>query len=153
MHHLRFVVLGLLLSGPGVWGCKNSSEQVAAPPARATTAPAPAPVALRVTTIEVGKAVDAQKRVAQPTATFSPGDTLYVSVVTEGTSPSATLGARWTYDGTTVIKEDSQTIAPTGPAATEFHVDKPSGWPAGKYKVEITLNGNSAGTKQFDVTL
>ena len=153
MRHLRVVVLGLVLSGLGLSGCKDSSEPppTPAPQAKATLPSAPAPAALRITAIELGKAVDAEKRVGQPTTTFSPGDTVYVSVVTDGTSPSATLSAKWTYDGTTLVKEDSQTIAPTGPAATEFHVDKPSGWPAGTYKVEISLNGSPVGAKEFEV--
>ena len=150
MHHLRFIVLGLVISGLAVSGCKKSSEPPPAPQAKATLPPAPAPVALRITAIELGKAVSAQKRIEQPTTTFAPGDTLHVSIVTEGTSPGATLGAKLTYDAT-VIKEDSQTVAPTGPAATYFHVAKPGGWPAGKYKVEISLNGSPAGTKEFEV--
>jgi hypothetical protein len=42
-------------------------------------------------------------------------------------------------------------IAPTGPATTEFHISKPSGWPAGKYKVEISADGAPAGSKEFEV--
>jgi hypothetical protein len=34
---------------------------------------------------------------------------------------------------------------------TEFHISKPDGLPAGKYKVEVLLNGNAAGSKDFTV--
>ena len=44
-----------------------------------------------------------------------------------------------------------ESIAPTGPAVTEFHIAKPDGWPLGKYKVEILLNGQTAQTKDFTV--
>jgi hypothetical protein len=150
MQHFRFVVLGFVLSGLGLWGCAAPSD----PPAHAnvTLAPPPAPAPLRVTAIELGNALNAQKHVAQPTTKFSPGDTLYVSVVTEGTSPSATLGAKWTYGGTTLIKQDTQTIATTGSAATEFHAAKPGGWPSGKYRVEISVDGSPGGVKEFEVT-
>ena len=43
------------------------------------------------------------------------------------------------------------TIAPDGPAVTEFHVTKPSGWPPGSYKLEIMLDGKTAATKSFSV--
>ena len=49
------------------------------------------------------------------------------------------------------MKEASETIAPIGPAVTEFHIAKPSGWPAGKYRVEIASNGSPIGTKEFEV--
>jgi hypothetical protein len=34
---------------------------------------------------------------------------------------------------------------------TEFHIAKPGGWPQGKYKVEILLNGVTAETEDFEV--
>jgi hypothetical protein len=49
------------------------------------------------------------------------------------------------------VHEDSRTIAPTGPAVTEFHIMSPQPWPAGAYKVEVMLNGVSAGTRDFTV--
>jgi hypothetical protein len=45
----------------------------------------------------------------------------------------------------------SETIAPTGPAATEFHISKTGGWPTGQYRVEVTANGVPAGSKDFTV--
>jgi outer membrane usher protein FimD/PapC len=50
------------------------------------------------------------------------------------------------------VDESTQTIAPTGDARTEFHMSKPDGWPAGKYKLEVLVNGTTAGTKDFEVT-
>ena len=149
----RVLALVFVLAASSLPGCGGSSEPPPEPQVKATLpAPvAPAPAAVRVTAIEVGKAVNAQKRVEQPTTSFAPADTLYVSVMTDGAAPNATLAARWLFEGDTVVKEDTQTIAPSGPAATEFHVAKPSGWPAGKYKVEIALNGTPAGAKEFEV--
>ena len=45
----------------------------------------------------------------------------------------------------------SQTIAPSGPAVTTFHISKPDGWPTGNYKVEISLNGTAVSSKDFTV--
>jgi hypothetical protein len=68
-----------------------------------------------------------------------------------GTSPQATLRARWAYQDGQVVKELLETIAPTGKARTEFHIVKPDGWPAGKYSVTVSLDGAAAGTKEFEV--
>jgi hypothetical protein len=126
-----------------------------APPPPAVQAPAPAPVPAGVTVgvITVGKAIGADKKVSAVTETFSKGDTMYASVDTTGQG-TATLKAKWTYhkDGkVAVVSEDTQTIAPTGPATSEFHVSKPDGWPVGDYQVEIFVGDKSAGVKKFSV--
>ena len=107
--------------------------------------------AVRVTDVNLGRSLNADKTVGDNTESFRPADTIYASVVTDGSSPSATLKARWTYQDGQVVDESVQTIAPTGKATTEFHISKPDGWPAGKYKVEVSLNGVSADTKDFEV--
>ena len=122
----------------------------APPPAAPVTPPPPAP-AVTVTAVELGNQVGTDKRVTQQMTSFAPTDTIYATVVTNGSAPSATLTAKWTYQDGQVVNESTQTIAPTGPAATEFHISKPDGWPAGTYKVEVSLNGRSTGTKEFEV--
>ena len=108
---------------------------------------------VKVTQIDVGRSVTADKAIAEKTDSFRPADTFYVSVKTDGSGPSATLTARWTYEDGQVVDESTQTILPTGGAtATEFHLAKPDGWPAGEYKVEVLLNRASAGTREFKVT-
>jgi len=77
-------------------------------------------------------------------------DPIYAAVSTSG-SGTATIGAKWTYQDGQTVKEDSKSIAPTGPATTSFQISKPDGWPAGNYKVEISLNGQPAGSKDFSV--
>ncbi|WP_266170273.1 hypothetical protein [Dyella subtropica] len=47
------------------------------------------------------------------------------------------------------MKEDSKSFAPIGPTTTGFEISKPDGWPAGNYKVEISLSGQPAGSKDF----
>ena len=106
---------------------------------------------VRVTEIDLGRSLAADKGIADKTSEFRPSDTIYVSVETDGTSPQATLLTRWTYQDGQVVNESSQTIAPAGDARTEFHISKPDGWPAGKYTLEVFLNGSAAVTKQFDV--
>ena len=120
----------------------------------ASPAPAPAPAAataVRVTDVDLGRAVGQDKRVTDKADSFTPSETIYVSVRTEGSASTATLKARWTYEGGQVVQESSQTIVPTGTAVTEFHVAKADGWPKGAYKVEVFLNGNSVETESFKV--
>ena len=149
---LYVVVLGGAVS---VLGCKKEapppSESGSADTA-AAAAPAPAaPEAFAVSEVTLGKAIDADKRVASPATTFGPKDTIYASVATTGSAPSKTLTAKWTFQDGQTVKEGSETIAPTGPAVTEFHIDKKSGWPVGKYKVEIAVDGAAAGSKDFEI--
>jgi hypothetical protein len=107
--------------------------------------------AVRVTDVSLGRAIGADKAVSDSTEKFRPSDTIYASVATDGTAPSATLRAKWTFEDGQTVEESSRTIAPSGRERTEFHIAKPSGWPAGKYKVEVFLNDQSTSTKTFEV--
>jgi hypothetical protein len=108
-------------------------------------------VGVRVAQVDMGRSLTADKRIDDDTESFKPNDTVYASIATEGAAPTATLRARWTYQDGQVVDESTQTIAPTGAARTEFHISKPDGWPAGKYKLEVFLNDASAATKDFEV--
>ena len=149
-----FFLLGLCLAF--IFAACGKSEpppapQTTAPPPAAPLTPPPAASVVTVTTVELGNQIGADKRVTQQRTSFAPTDTIYATVVTNGSAPSATLTAKWTYQDGQVVNDSTQTIAPTGPAATEFHISKPDGWPAGTYKVEVSLNGRSTGTKEFEV--
>ena len=137
----------------------GKKEPPAPPPPPPAPAPAPmpppppAPVGVTLSSVTLGKAVGADKRVSSPSEAFAKGDTIFASIDTTGTG-SATLSARWTYskDGKTVtVKEDTATISATGPSTSEFHISKPDGWPLGTYQVEIAVNGKSAASKSFKV--
>lgn len=139
------ILLLAAVSTATIAGCKKGSDTGSTGTA-STTAAAPT-----ISEVQLGRKLSADKRVADATSTFSPRDTIYVVAVTQGSSPNATVTARWTYeDGGQVVKEDSRTIAPSGNEATEFHISKPSGWPKGKYRVTLTLGGSSE-SKDFEV--
>jgi hypothetical protein len=148
-HGPRMFTLGFALAAVGLVGCKKET-----PPPQSETAaaaPAPAPTPFSITVIEVGKQVGPDKRITSPTTTFGRKDTIHASVASDGAAPRKIIAAKWTYQDGQVVKEAAETIAPTGPAATEFHISKPSGWPVGKYKVEISVDGSPAGSKDFEV--
>lgn len=162
MHRNTIRVLAVVaLAAPLALGaCKRSDTSTTAaspPPAAAPKVESPPPAAppaaapFRVTSVEVGNAIGPDKRVTTPTATLSSGDTIYASVASDGAAQGVALTARWTYEDGQVVDETTQTIAPTGPSASEFHIVKPDGWPAGRYQVEILADGRSVGTKAFEV--
>ncbi|MGO4701640.1 hypothetical protein [Dyella sp. 2RAB6] len=134
---------------------EEAATPTAAPPAAATAAapaaaaPAPAP-AVSLVSIDLGSAVGADQKVTTATTSFTPKDSIYAAVSTSG-SGNATIAVKWTYQDGQTVKEDSKSIAPTGPATTSFEISKPDGWPAGSYKVDVSLNGQPAGTKDFSV--
>ncbi|MGE5927116.1 MAG: hypothetical protein ACM357_07170 [Gemmatimonadota bacterium] len=101
--------------------------------------------------IRLGNAIGADKRVTNETEDFRPTETIYASVATTGIAPNATLVARWTYQDGQVVSTDSITIAPNSAEYTEFHISNPGGFPTGDYKLEVFMNGQSIGTKDFDV--
>ena len=156
MKRTRLLVLGVACVAVPIAlsACKRAETPPAAPPAIAPApapAPPPVPAPFRVSSVDVGNAIGADKRVTVPSATLAPGDTIYASVASTGAAPSVTLVARWTYGDGQLVNEQSTTIAPTGPAYSEFHIAKPDGWPAGTYKVEILANGTSVASKLFEV--
>ena len=146
----KIYALGMMAALVLALGACNKKEE--APKPQSTPAPTSAP-GVTVLTVTVGNAIGADKKVAQAADSFAKKDTIYASVDTTGAG-AATLKAKWTYraDGkVAVVKEDAQTINPTGPASSEFHISKPDGWPAGNYQVEIFVADKSAGTKTFAV--
>jgi hypothetical protein len=145
MNPRNHAVLVLALSSVLAPACKKNTET-----ASTTTSSATA-TELKISDVQLGRKLSADKRVSDATDKFSPKDTIYAVAVTQGSAPSATVTARWTYkDGGQVIKEDTRSIAPNGTEATEFHISKPSGWPKGKYQVTLTMNGSTE-SKDFEV--
>ena len=145
MHTRQFgtSVLALTLVAVLSAACTKRSEN---PGTTGTTG-----VGVRVSQIDMGRSLNADKTISDTSNSFKANDTIYASIATVGTAPTAALKARWTYQDGQVVNESTQTIAPTGDARTEFHISKPDGWPTGKYKLEVFLNGSSAATKDFEV--
>ena len=127
--------------------CVVAACKKAPPPPPA--APPQAPIA--VASVDLGRQVGPDNRVLQAMTDFGVRDTIYASVATTGMATSAVLTAKWTFQTGQTVDSTSTTIAPTGPAQTEFHIVKASPWPAGKYTVTIWLNGQVAGQKEFAV--
>jgi hypothetical protein len=106
---------------------------------------------VKVTDVSLGRALSGDKSISDGTDKFRANDTIYASVTTDGSAPSATLRARWTFEDGQTVDESTRTIAPSSRERTEFHISKPDGWPTGKYQVEVFLDGRSIDTKKFEV--
>ena len=152
---LSLIALGL--AGALLIAACGKKEEAPPPPVVTTTpAPAPtpppaAPAGVSVASIDLGTAVGPDQKVTSPATTFGAKDTIYAAVATTGSASNATLGAKWTYQDGQTVNDSSQTIAPSGPAVTTFHISKPDGWPTGNYKVEISLDGKPVSSKDFTV--
>lgn len=155
------LLLAVLGTAVVLAGCRKQEEPAeTAPPAAETTpppAPAPAPTAtVSITALDLGNAVDAGNKVPAPATRFAPGDTVYASVTTATSDPAATvparIGAKWTFqDGQTVKEDPPVEVQATHGGSTAFSISHPDGFPVGRYKVEIWLDGNVVQSREFEV--
>lgn len=128
LHAVR--LLATTLSAAMLWGCGSGEP-------------------LRVTSIQLGRSLNADNTVASHTTTFSPGDTIYLSVTTSGIG-SGTLGVRWKW-GQRVVGEPKKPVTSRETAITEFHLKSADGFAPGTYSVEIFLDGKPIETRTFRV--
>ena len=159
-NRLQMTMLAAMIGSAALVGCKKKEEPaplppVATEPAPTTPAPAPMPATASVSAVDLGNAVGADNRVAAPATTFAPKDTIYASVTTRTSDAMATvpgkLAARWTFQDGQVVHEESRDLSLTGDGTTAFQVSKPDGFPVGRYKVEISLDGSVVQSKEFEV--
>ncbi len=137
-------VIALCATVAAAAACKGRQEARGA--TRDTTA---AVSALTVRSVELGKSIDADRKIKDGATTFRRGDTIYAVVETSGST--GTLVARWTYQDGQVVNEASQAIAASPDSRTECHISKPDGWPAGRYRLELLHNGGGVESKEFEV--
>ncbi|HET6395770.1 MAG TPA: hypothetical protein VFF91_02905 [Pseudoxanthomonas sp.] len=170
-HRILHPLSVALLAALALAACKRDNTDTAAtpatdpaPPAPMTaptapatpdTAPAATTAAASVASVELGTAVGADNRVTAASTAFSPRDTIYASVTTRTSDPAASvpgrLTARWTYQDGQTVHEESRDLTLAGDGTTSFQISKPDGLPAGRYKVEIALDGTVVQSRDFEV--
>lgn len=151
---LGVIVTALALS---MTACKKKEETTALPE------PVPAPAVVPVDVINVPVSVkqvtlsnkidETTKQAAMAMNSFAANDTIFAVVDTIGSGKTA-IKTVWTYhkgDKTAQVDETVQVIDAQGPASTEFHISKPSGWPVGDYQVEVFVNDAPATAQKFTV--
>jgi hypothetical protein len=105
---------------------------------------------VKIVSIDLSNAVDANNHVVGLSETFEQKGTVYAAISTEG-SGTAELKARWLDPQGTLVTEQTQKINPTKPSTFEFHYVPPSGWAKGRQKVEFTIDGTGGRTREFEV--
>ena len=104
---------------------------------------------LQFDALQLGRSVNPDHTVANHTTTFSPKDTIYASVLTSNTG-SGTISVRWTFRGR-AVDEPSKQVRFKGAGVTEFSLANAGGFPVGDYKVEVFIDGQPVGEREFRV--
>lgn len=104
---------------------------------------------LRIATLQLGKSLNPDNSVGTHTTRFKPDDTVYVSLLSDDPG-YGTVTVRWMLNGQ-VVSEAKRDVSYTRAAATEFHLQNSGGFPHGNYRVEILINGQPAGSREFRV--
>ena len=106
---------------------------------------------LEAVALEVGVALDADGRVAAVTERVRPADAVHASLVTVGESEAAMLAIAWRHASGAEIDADERAITASGPAVHTFTRQPEGGWAPGRYEVEVSVDGESAGVRSFEV--
>lgn len=148
--------LAFSLAALSLGACKkgDSADSSSQNPPAAEPVPTPPPAAT-AQSIFTGRRIGDNKQVSDSTSKFNARDTMYVVVTTTSTPSGGNMMAKWTFETGAVVDSIMQQVEKTDSvkttAVTEFHVMKKDPWPAGKYTIDITLDGRSLGTKTVEV--
>ncbi|UOV08883.1 hypothetical protein MUU77_00745 [Pseudoxanthomonas sp. F37] len=154
-NRMSYVLAAALVGSVALVGCKKKEEPVAAPPAATEPAPAPAPAEpapapapVSATSVTVGNMAAADKSVAA-ISTFGTKDKIIVSVKTDAATPAnAAIDAKLTFQDGQVAAQQTANVVAGGADTTNVEFTNSNPWPAGKYKVDVTLNGQPVGMTQ-----
>lgn len=135
-------------------GCKKKTETAALPPPADAPVTQVSPVATgaRIERITVAKAVNADDSPGEVATTFAKSDTVYVSMWTAGAPVGTEITARWFGPDGQQVTEDKIVTDRPGDGYTSFHAANVNGWASGTYRVDILVNGASAGSTTFTIS-
>ncbi|SDR12993.1 hypothetical protein [Pseudoxanthomonas sp. CF125] len=154
LNRISYALIVALAGTVALAGCKKKEEAAApapvvtepAAPAPAPVEPAPAPVS--ATSVTIGNTAAADKSVAA-LSTFGTKDKIIVSVKTDAATPAnAAIDAKLTFQDGQVAGQKAATVVAGGVDTTNVEFTNTNPWPAGKYKVDVTVNGQPAGMTQ-----
>ena len=104
---------------------------------------------LKVSTLQLGRSLNPDNSVSAHTTRFKPDDTIYVSILSD--EPGyGTVTVRWRLHGQ-LVSEATREVSYTRAAATEFHLQNSGGFPVGSYRVDVLINGELVGSREFRV--
>ncbi len=151
LNRISYALIVALAGTVALAGCKKKEEAVVAP-APVVTEPAPAPVEapapVSATSITVGNTAAADKSVAA-VSTYGVKDKIIVSVKTDAATPAnAAIDAKLTYQDGQVAGQQTATVVAEDAGTTNVTFANTNPWPAGKYTIVVTLNGQPVGLAQ-----
>lgn len=161
VNKLPLAVATALLGALALAGCKKDADPTVdtTPPVLNTPAPAapaalpPAtPTAINVAAVTLGTTAGADGRIAAPMMTFGRNDPIIVSIETDGAASNAQVTAKLVYQDGQTAGEQSETINTTGMETTNVTFTNANGWPPGRYRAEVWINGTMAQSTDFTVS-
>jgi hypothetical protein len=133
------------VDGPGRDPASAGPEAVM--PERDTT-----PVDTKIVQVQLSNSGNTETNTfGMPATRFTPTDSVYAEVQTQGTAASYTLYAKWIGADDSVLAEYGMKIQEAGPKRTVISLSKPDGWPAGTNRIELSINGKLEKTATFEV--
>jgi hypothetical protein len=152
-NRISYALMIALAGTVALAGCKKKEEAVAPVvtdpvPAPVPVEPAPAPAPVNATSVTVGNTAAADKSVA-PVNAFKPTDKIIVSVKTDAAAAAnAAIDAKLTFQDGQVAGQQAATVVAEDAGTTNVTFSNANPWPVGKYKVDVTVNGQPAGITQ-----
>lgn len=104
---------------------------------------------ITVETVQIGRSLNEDQSIAAQTTTFKPNETIYVSALNSARG-FGTIKVRW-FMGAQLLSEREKQVKFQGAGATEFNISSATGFPDGDYRVEVFVDGQPVGTRNFDV--
>ena len=152
-NRISYALAAALVGTVALAGCKKKEEPVVTPPAAVEPAPAPAepmpaPAPVSAMVVTVGNTAAADKSVAA-VGMFGVKDKIIVSVKTDAaTAANAAIDAKLTYQDGQVAGQQAATVVAEDAGTTNVTFANTNPWPAGKYTIVVTLNGQPVGLAQ-----
>ena len=137
-NRIAYALIVALTATVAIAGCKKKEEPVVAAPAPVETAPAP-----------VETAPPAAPATSYTATAGTAADPIVVAIHTDATVPvAATLNAKLTFQDGQTAGDETTTVKAEDAGTTTVTFKKATAWPVGKYKVDVTVNGNPVGMTQ-----
>jgi|GEM_PF-5293675 len=101
--------------------------------------------------VTMAKRLDSSQKPVEATKVFDETDTFFCSVKVENLRSGSQVTAKWYY-GEQLLDQFTLTLETAGSGYLGFNLASQEGrWPAGDYRIEVSLNGVLARTENFSV--
>lgn len=104
---------------------------------------------LNIVGVQTGKSLNSDNSIGRHAISFSPDDTMYVSVLTNGRG-AGTITVQWSLYGR-LLHEVTKKVSYNAQAATDFRFAAADGFPVGDYTVEVIVDGKPFETRRIKV--